>query len=202
MVGSRAYDFMYRYRAPWDAVGVRPELRRVLDEGLVSPSSHPRTLDLGCGTGANVVHLGAAGFDSWGVDFSSVAIGKARARAEQAGVECSFVEGDLTAPSIPGVEGPFDFLLDFGTLDDLKGAGRRRMAATIGRLARPGSVLLEWCFYAHLDQLPRFSFTGPSRFAPAIEPGELERLFGEGWDIEMVEEVPTSTYAWFLLRRR
>lgn len=133
------------------------------------------------GTGANVVHLGALGFESWGVDCSSVAIGKARVRAEEAGVECSFVEGDLTAPSIPGVEGPFDLLLDFGTLDDLKGVGRRRMAATIGRLARPGSLLLGWCFHAHLDQLPG-SASRVRRALPRRSTGRAG--------------------AWFLLRRR
>jgi SAM-dependent methyltransferase len=202
MVGSRAYDFMYRYWAPWDSVGVRSELRRVLDEGRVSPTSHHRTLDLGCGTGANVVHLAAAGFDSWGVDFSRMALDKARHRAEAAGVECTLVEGDLTAASIPGVEGSFDFLVDFGTLDDLNGVGRKQMAATIDRLSKPGTVFLEWCFYARRDQLPRFSFSGPSRFSPAIEPGEIEALFGEAWEIEMVEEVPARRSAWFLLHRR
>lgn len=202
MVGSRAYNFMYRYWAPWDSVGVRSELRRVLDDGLVSPITHPRSVDLGCGTGANAVHLASLGFESWGVDFSPVALRKARRRAKDAGVECSFVEGDLTTDTIPGLEGAFDFLLDFGTLDDLKGVGRERMAATIDRLARPQSVLVEWCFYARWDQLPRFSFTGPSRFAPTIEPGELERLFGDRWEIRPMEEVPTHRYAWFVLRRR
>jgi hypothetical protein len=48
---------------------------------------------------------------------------------------------------------------------------------------------------------PRFSFSGPSRFAPALEPGEIEALFGKAWQIEMVEEVPARRYAWFLLHR-
>lgn len=202
MVGSRAYDFMYRYWAPWDSVGVRSELRRVLDDGQVTPLSHPRALDLGCGTGANVVHLASEGFDSWGIDFSPVAVAKARKRATAAGVVCTVVEGDLTADSIPGIEGSFDFLMDFGTLDDLKGRRRKQMAATVDRLSGPGTVFLEWCFYAPVDSLPGFSFSGPSRFAPSIEPGELEDLFGDGWDIEMMEEVPAHRYAWFLLRRR
>ncbi len=202
MVGSRAYDFMYRHWAPWDSVGVRGELRQVLERGLVTPVSHPRAVDLGCGTGANVVHLAAVGFQAWGIDFSPVALDKARRRAEAAGVDCDFVEGDLTGWPIPGVSGPFDFLIDFGTLDDLKGAARERMAATIGRLARPGAMLLEWCFYGPREELPRFSFSGPSRYAPTIEPGELERLFGDEWDIEPVEADPARRIAWFLLRRR
>jgi hypothetical protein len=35
-----------------------------------------------------------------------------------------------------------------------------------------------------------------------LEPGEIEDLFGEGWDIERVEEIPDRRHAWFLLSRR
>lgn len=121
MVGSRAYDFMYRVWAPWDSVGVRSELKTVLDRGLVSARTHPRAIDLGCGTGANVAHLAGLGFDAHGVDFSSVALDKAQARAAETRVTCTFVLGDLTAETIPEVKGAFDLLLDFGTLDDLQG---------------------------------------------------------------------------------
>ncbi|MDX1657770.1 MAG: class I SAM-dependent methyltransferase [Nitriliruptorales bacterium] len=184
MVGSRAYDLMYRYWAPWDAVGVRTELREFLDDWDVSPRTHPRAIDLGCGTGANVVHLASEGYDAHGVDFSAVAIEKARARAREAQVDATFVIGDLTADDIPGIDGAFDLLVDFGTLDDLASDGRREMAATVVRLSRPGSLFLFWCFYAARQDLPFISFHGPSRLAPAIEPGEERALFGDQFDIE------------------
>jgi SAM-dependent methyltransferase len=180
MVGSRAYDFVYRYWAPRDSVGVRSELRRVLDEGRVSPTSHHRALDLGCGTGVNVVHLATVGFDSWGVDFSRMALDTARHRAEAAGVDCTLVEGDLTASVMPDLEGSFDFLVDFGTLDDLKGDRRKRMAATIDRLAKPGTVLLEWCFYARRDQLPPFQLLGTLALRPCTRAGRDRSLVREG----------------------
>lgn len=110
-----AYDLMYRYGAPWDAVGVRGELREFLDQGSVSPETHPRAVDLGCGTGANAVFLAEQGFESHGVDLSPVALEKARERARTAGVgdRVRFVRGDLTARQVPGLDGPFDLLLDF-----------------------------------------------------------------------------------------
>lgn len=199
MVGSRAYDFMYRVWAPWDSVGVRSELKTVLDRGLVSVRTHPRAIDLGCGTGSNVVHLAGLGFDAHGVDFSSVALDKARARAAETRVTCTFVLGDLTVETIPEVKGAFDLLLDFGTLDDLRGEARQRMALTIERLARPGSVLIEWCFYGAANQLPLMSFTGPSRLTGSIEPGELEAMFGERWDIDELRSDPEHRVACFVL---
>lgn len=196
---------MYRRGwAPWDAVGVRDELRSLLATGKVTPATHPRAVDLGCGTGANVVDLAGRGFEATGVDFSSVALTKARERARAAGVDgrCRFHEVDLTAQTLPpAVSGPYDLLLDFGTLDDLRPAGRARMASHIAKLARPGALVLFWCFYATRKELPRISFHGPSRMAPSVEPGEELRLFGEAFEVEEFAR-PFRHAACFLLRRR
>jgi SAM-dependent methyltransferase len=193
-----AYDLMYRTWAPWDAVGVREDLREVLDSGRVTPQSHPRAIDLGCGTGANAVYLAEHGFEVIGVDYSAVALAKAEARAAKAGVECRFVAADLTA-DLP-VEGPFDLVLDFGTLDDLAPDGRRAMAANIARLTTAGAIFLFWCFYADPAALPRFSVTGPSRAVPVIRPGEEQDLFDDAFTIELLSRADRT--ACFLLTRR
>jgi SAM-dependent methyltransferase len=203
VVTARSYDWMYRLWAPWDSVGVRDELVALLQRKGIDATTHPLAVDLGCGTGANVVYLAQRGHRAVGVDFSRVALGKARDRARGAGVEdaCLFVEADLTAPVLPGVEGPFDLLLDFGTLDDLKPDGRRAMAATVKRLSRPGSVFLFWCFYGDPCDLPRFSLTGPSRITPLIHQGEETELFGDLFDIESPRKLSGPT-ACFLMSRR
>jgi SAM-dependent methyltransferase len=201
MVTSRVYDWMYRLWAPWDSVGVRKDLVELLESGRVDPERYPRTIDLGCGTGANVVHLAGLGFDSWGVDFSEIALKKAEARAAEAGVGATFVQGDLTADAIPGVEGPFDFIVDFGTLDDLKAESRQTMARTITRLSRPGTVFLEYCFYGETDELPWISFKGTSKMSH-IAPGELETLFGDDWEVEPFSADEDWRVATFLLTRR
>ena len=209
---ARAYDWMYRYWAPWDAVGVREDLRDLLSTGRVDPGAYPRSVDLGCGSGANVVYLAEQGFGSWGIDFSEMALTKARERAEKAGVECHWVRGDLTADAIAGLDHPFDFLIDFGTLDDLRGARRRAMVETIDCLSRPGSVFLEWCFYGPVEDLPLISFNGPSRaflplgrarkLAPTLVPGEVEELFGDKWTIEPFSANPDRFVASFVLTKK
>lgn len=201
MVGARAYDWMYRYWAPWDKVGLRQDLVALLDSDRVDPDRFPRVIDLGCGTGANVVHLADLGYEAWGVDFSEVALRKAGERASAAGVDARFVVGDLTADSIEGVQGPFDLILDFGTLDDLRGEKRESMARTVTRLSRPGSLFLEYCFYGVTEELPRLSFKGTSKLSH-IAPGELEELFGAEWDVEPFASYEEWRIAVFLLRRR
>jgi SAM-dependent methyltransferase len=200
MVGSWAYNFMYRIWAPWDAIGVRQDLVAFLERRDIDPQGFPRSVDLGCGTGANVVYMAQQGFDSWGVDFSEVAVAKARRRAGEAGVEVELAVGDLTAPAIVGLEGPFDVLIDFGTLDDLSPETRHLMADTVTRLSRPGSVFLEYCFFGERDELPRFAM-GASKFSH-IAPGELESLFGDYWEIEPFSSYPKWRTETFVLTRR
>lgn len=201
MVGAAVYDWMYRIWAPWDAVGVRADLIDLVESGAVAPDRYGRAIDLGCGTGANVGYLAGLGFDAWGVDFSEVAIRKARKRAARTGVEAHFVVADLTSDSIPGVDGPFDLLIDFGTLDDLRGSDRLAMARTVTRLSRPGSQFLAFCFYGATEELPMISFKGTSRLSH-IAPGEMEELFGADWAVETFANHEAYRSRTFLLTRR
>ena len=54
-----------------------------------------RALDLACGEGQNAIWLATLGWDVVGVDFSEVAIAKARARATRDGVAVDFAVADL-----------------------------------------------------------------------------------------------------------
>jgi SAM-dependent methyltransferase len=192
---ARLYDWMYRRGAPWE-IGPRSELVELVEAGTLSATALPRAIDLGCGSGANALFLAEHGFDVTGVDFSSVALAKARQAADEADLSerCRFVEGDLTAASIPGVDGPFDLLVDYGTLDDLRGAARLAMAATITRLSHDASRFLLWCFQAERAALPWFSFSGPSRVYPGLAPDEQDRLFGDTFAIERLPDPPPDTH--------
>ena len=101
----------------------------------------------------------------------------------------------LSAKSIAGAEGPFDFLIDYGTLDDLQEPHRTRMAELITRLARPGSRFLMYCFFGRTGDLPR---PLRSRLSASIEEGEMEAKFAADWDIEdlshMLDEPKAALY--------
>lgn len=214
-VRPRIYDVMYRWRlagALWSHVD-RWEIRQLVEGGPCDPAAlapasgiSPRAIDLGCGEGRVAIYLARRGFETVGVDFSGAALRLARAAAERAGLDAGrlrFVEGDLTQPSIAGVDGPFDLLVDYGTLDDLGGNQRRRMASLINTLARPGSCFFLYAFCARLHDLPLFSLNGPSRLAPErLEPGEVEQLFGGAWEIQRLPRDGSRFIAMFLLTKR
>jgi SAM-dependent methyltransferase len=202
-MGPWIYDLMYRRGAPWEG-GPRSELVGLVTSGALTPESLPRAIDLGCGSGANAVFLAERGFDVTGVDFSAVALAKARRKADQAGVadRCRFLEADLTAGTLAGVDGRFDLLVDYGTLDDLRGRRRHAMAALVTQLANPGSRFLLWCFQGPKHAMPWISFHGPSRIAAGLAPGEEATLFGGNFDITRLPEPrPETLTACYLLTR-
>lgn len=199
------YSALYRSRiAPWDGE-LRPEIVQLVNDGVLTSDQHPTVVDLGCGTGRESVFLAEQGFSVTGVDFTKVALRRARRRAAAAGVtgQCQFVRGDLTAPEGPGLQASYDLLIDFGTLDDLVGRDRLAMAGLIHRLSRPGSVFLLWCFYAAPEDLPQARWSGASRMLMTITPGEEKELFGDAFDItRLPTPPPPENCACFLMTRR
>ncbi len=135
------YEMTYRYlRAPWDT-GAREELVSLVKSGRIQPA---RAIDLGCGTGANTVYLAQQVFDMTGVDYAPAAIEKAQARAREAGVQVNFFVDDLT--NLRLASGTFDFLLDYGVLDDLRPRQRELYLRNMLPLTRSGSQYLLWGF--------------------------------------------------------
>lgn len=185
-LGARPYDAMYRRGAPWEGQP-RAELAALLESGrLAAPATGARALDVGCGSGADARLLSEHGFDVIGVDFSSVAVAKARAADGAA----RFVHADLFDLPLEVTEKPFDLIFDGGTIDDFPGPKRRELASIVTGLSRPGTVLVMWCFSVRRDRAPWVSASGPSRlFGLGIQPEEIQQSYAGHWD---VEELPTA----------
>lgn len=171
-----AYDFLYRERAPWEMNGPREELVEMVERGRLKPC---RAIDLGCGTGDNVIYLAQHGFDAVGVDLSPRAIAQAREKARAAGVAPTFVVGDVT--DLQRVEGPFDLVLDYGCLGCVVGMpGREQYAQTLIRLTRPGAQYILLNFAARSEK--RFNL-----LPNMLRAEEVDRLFGDTFEVEAYE---------------
>jgi SAM-dependent methyltransferase len=165
----------------WDTGVTPPELERFI-------GSHPpgRALDLGCGTGTNVVYLARHGWEAAGVDFAGRAIAKARRRARDAGVACTLVVGDVTRLSFAG---PFDLALDIGCLHSIAASGRAAYAAGLGRVMRSGGTYLLYAF-------------APGGPAVGLTAEDVRTTFGDAFDLVDVEEGKGRPSAWYTLVRR
>ena len=193
------YELVYgRFRAPWD-IGPRKELVELVESGRLKPC---RAIDLGSGTASNAVFLAQHGFDVTGVDFAAAAIDLGRKRAAQAGVKVNFVQDDLT--NLRHINGTYDLLVDYGTLDDLTTKDRDRYMQNVLPLTHPGSQFVFYCF----EWEPRWwerLFGVPNR--EVLAPGEVEQRFGEYFEIEKIAgKVDYSKwpagYAVYLMTRR
>ncbi|MFW6053433.1 MAG: class I SAM-dependent methyltransferase [Persicimonas sp.] len=99
-----------------------------------------RAVDLGCGGGQSTIRLAELGYEVVGVDFSETAIELARENAEQAGVDCEFVVGDVV--DLDDFEtDSFDLVVDNHCLHCLiEPEHRRAFLDTAERLLRPAGV--------------------------------------------------------------
>ncbi len=105
-----------------------------------------RALDLGCGSGGNAVWLAMRGWQTTAVDFSEVAIEKARMRAADSGVEVEFVVSDVTTYR---PEGRYDLIMSFYI--QLWPEQRARMLFNAAEALAPGGRFL---FVSHDKSSP------------------------------------------------
>lgn len=140
-----------------------------------------RALDLGCGSGGNAVWLAERGWKVTAVDFSEVAIEKARMRAAERGVEVEFAVSDVTTYQ---PRGPYDLITSFYI--QLWPKQRAEMLAIAVESLAPGGTLL---FVSHDKSSPPTdwteedlaSLTTPEEVVSEISGLEIERA-------EVVEE--------------
>jgi SAM-dependent methyltransferase len=177
------FSLWYRYfRVPWD-IGPRKELVELVESGRIPPS---KAIDLGSGTASNCIYLAERGFDVTGVDFAPGAVELGRKRAREAGVSVTFVQDDLT--DLRHIDGAFDLLVDYGTLDDLSPSARNLYMENVIPLTHPGSLFLLFCFEYEPHSWERLVH---SRMA--FVPGEAQRRFGPYFDIERYAGEPLDS---------
>jgi SAM-dependent methyltransferase len=143
---ANSTDFDHVYRSPllhwiWSDLRVPAELKE-----LVSQTSARRTLEFGCGLGRNSKYLAAQGIQATAVDFSAVAIAKAKAQVSEDNPR--FLVGDVR--NLDSLNGPFDISFDVGCFHCLDPEAQRAYAAEVFRLLKPGGTHLIW----GLDQTP------------------------------------------------
>ena len=133
------FNLFYLGRPPWDTGVSPPELKRFLDKAAPG-----RALDVGCGTGTNLVTMAEAGWQVVGMDIAWLSVLRARLKLRQNGLEGRVIYGDVTAE--PDVRPPFDLILDIGCYHGLSRSGREEYRGHIRKWLRPGGTLL---IYAH-----------------------------------------------------
>ncbi len=142
-------DFDEAYRSGrghlmWTDARIPTELKAFFQE--TAPEC---ALELGCGIGLFSDHFAKQGIKMTSVDFSSVAIQKARERVREGYASPDFHIGDVT--HLEAITGPFDISFDIGCFHCLDRLGQVEYASEVSRLLKPGGAHLIWA----MDTSPR-----------------------------------------------
>jgi SAM-dependent methyltransferase len=92
------FEQMYQGQAPWDTGRPQPDIVKLAEAGQIRGS----VLDVGCGTGENLLYLAGKGHEAWGIDFVPLAIERAKAKAAQRGIDAHFLVGEFRGRGVPG----------------------------------------------------------------------------------------------------
>jgi ubiquinone/menaquinone biosynthesis C-methylase UbiE len=144
------FQYWYFGHPPWDTGVSPPEL---LD--FIQNHKPGRAIDIGCGTGTNIITLANAGWRVTGVDFAPRAIKLAQQKASKAGVQAEFFLRD--AAKLEGIDGPFDLAFDLGCFHGIPQEGRPKYLAQLDRILAPGGF---WLIYSFLKTDPNQRPTG------------------------------------------
>jgi SAM-dependent methyltransferase len=174
----RREDWDRRYAEVENLWSAKPNRFLVAEVEDLEPG---RALDLACGEGQNAIWLAGLGWRVDGVDYSPVAIAKARARAEREGVEVDFAERDLVEYEAEPAAYDLVVLLYL----HLPAEEHRVVLARAGRALAPGGTLV---ILGHDLLNASEGVGGPRDSSLLYTPDDVAREL-PGFEIEKAERV-------------
>ena len=171
-VDANSFESAYVGTPAWDIGRPQPAIMRLAETGQITGS----VLDVGCGTGENVLYLAERGYAVSGVDGAPTAIRKARAKAKERGLNASFEVADALNLSMP--KRPFDTVVDSGLFHVFSDEDRPRFTESLGRVVRLGGTYFVMCFSDHQP-----GDWGPRR----VTQEEIRSAFSRGWRVDQID---------------
>ncbi|MFY9614976.1 MAG: class I SAM-dependent methyltransferase [Candidatus Dormiibacterota bacterium] len=188
MAEHPSWNSVYEGSPPWDIGGPQPEFVRLADAGKLQG----KVLDVGCGTGEQVILAAMHGAEAMGVDIAELAIERARAKAEERGISATFQVADVLQLAQLGRQ--FDVITDSGVFHVFDDKQRPVYVSSLRSALRPGGMYYMMCFSDR-----EAGDWGPRRVSRA----ELAAAFADGWSIGSIEPVrftvavnPNRAEAW------
>ena len=177
---STDFDKVYRSAGHWmwSDIRIPQELK-----ALVQQNSPQTVLELGCGVGMFSRYLAQQGLCVTAVDFSPVAIAKAREKVARDDMRPEFLVGDVTHLNALNV--PFDISFDIGCFHCLDSQAQRAYVLEVSRLLKPGGTHLIWTLDSPPSDIPLSPAAMKELFAPHFQLQDARlshrRLISSHW---------------------
>lgn len=169
------FNLRYLGQPPWDTGVSPPELINFLKE-----TAPGKALDVGCGTGTNLLTMASFGWKVVGVDMAWLSVIKARAKLRKAGLPGRVMAGNVAGRLLSGEV--FDLVLDIGCYHSLGSGERSAYRKNLACWMRHGGAYL---LYAHFQTSP----TDPHGIAEA-DFAEFSDLLDLQWRENQAEHRP------------
>ncbi len=197
----RNFERMYQScETPWDTGVPSTELGLRLAAGEIPPGGS--AVDLGCGTGTNVLYLAQWGFDVVGLDYSprAMQLAQEKANLNKLGRAVRFALGDAT--TLRNVGEPFDFAFDRGCYHSAREESLHGYLNTVEAFTKPGSVFL--CLTGNTNEKRKSE--GPPQLTERQIRTELGSVFEivnlREFQFDPTPQMPNRPLGWSVLMRR
>jgi ubiquinone/menaquinone biosynthesis C-methylase UbiE len=134
-------------------------------------------LDAGCGSGENALHVASLGLSVFGFDVAETALGIAREKAKDRGLDAEFALAD--AFQLEHLGRSFETVMDCGLFHTFDADERPRYVVSLYSVTDPGATLYVLCF----------SDAAPDTVPHPISQNDLRAAFNPttGWQIAAIE---------------
>ena len=144
------FQYWYFGQPKWDTGISPPELLEFIEN-----HKSARAIDIGCGTGTNVITLAKASWQVTGVDFAPRAIQLAKQKLETSRTQADLRVADAT--NLKGILGLYEFALDIGCFHSIQKDGKAKYLKQLDRILAPNGF---WLMYGFLTPDPLRAGTG------------------------------------------
>ncbi len=127
---------------PWNALELPIAIKDLITKKTINPC---KTIDIGCGLGNYSRELTKMGFEMTGVDFSNVAIEKAKELANKNKLSIDFLVADFTQKLKLNLS-EFDFAFDYGLLHHIYPKDREMYVNNVTNLLNKSAYYLSIAF--------------------------------------------------------
>lgn len=182
------FHYWYFGQPPWDTGISPPELLE-----FIQTHKPGRAIDIGCGTGTNVITLARAGWRVTGVDFAPRPISLAKRKLNAGNVQAELRVADAT--KLDGISAPFDLAFDLGCFHSIPPNMQPKYLDQLERILAPDGFFL---LYGFLKADSAQTGTG-------LAEADIDRIAARLTPVSRHDGTDTArarSSAWFLFQKR
>ena len=178
-----AFNIKYLSNPRWDTGVPAPELIR-----FISGKTPGNAIDLGCGTGTNLLYLAQHNWKITGLDYAPLAIDKAKRKLRD--YQKTLLVADVTKLATFDLPGPYDLGLDMGCIHILSETGRLCYIEGLERWIKPNGVIMI------------YAFQPSDSMVKGINKSEMTTDFRNSFDLINYEQGKGRPSAWYYFKKK